>query len=176
MFADDVVVAKDTMPDKSRVLSGKPRKRVAVVTCIDCRLTNLVEESLGLERGDAVTIKLAGNTIANEEVFRSLAVAIYGLNVETVYVVGHTDCGMANLDISEFTESIRRAGVPPEAVCASSISEWLGLFSDIRQNVQDNIAKLRQSRVIPDRVRISGFVIDSDTGKLEEIQETDCTI
>ena len=46
-----------------------PRKQLAVVTCMDCRLVQMFEQALGLERGDALELRTAGATIpANERV------------------------------------------------------------------------------------------------------------
>ncbi len=40
-----------------------PRKRTALVTCMDCRLVTMFEEALGLQRGDVLELRTAGATI-----------------------------------------------------------------------------------------------------------------
>ena len=40
-----------------------PAKKLAVLTCMDCRLTELLPKALGLRNGDAKIIKNAGGLI-----------------------------------------------------------------------------------------------------------------
>ena len=60
-----------------------PAKKLAILTCMDTRLTVLLQEALGLKNGDAKIIKNAGGTIPSEtdSAIRSLLVAIYELGV-----------------------------------------------------------------------------------------------
>ncbi len=39
------------------VIGHAPRKRMAVVTCMDCRLVRMFEQALGLERGDVLELR-----------------------------------------------------------------------------------------------------------------------
>jgi len=70
------------------VIGHAPRKRMAVVTCMDCRLVRMFEQALGLERGDVLELRTAGATISEPEreggasdLIRSLAGGIYLLGV-----------------------------------------------------------------------------------------------
>src|SRR2546421_5272329 len=72
-----------------------PRKRTAVITCMDCRLVGMFEAALGLERGDVLELRTAGATIspverpaAANDLIRSLAGGIYLLGVREVLVIG----------------------------------------------------------------------------------------
>ena len=76
-----------------------PQKELAIFSCMDCRLIDFLTPALGLKRGDAKVITNAGNKIVDDEPIRSLAVAIHALGAKEVLVVGHTECGMANVDI-----------------------------------------------------------------------------
>jgi len=65
-----------------------PRKRTAVVTCMDCRLVQMFEDALELQRGDVLELRTAGATISEPErsgrandLIRSLAGGIYLLGV-----------------------------------------------------------------------------------------------
>lgn len=75
--------------------SKYPDKKLAILTCMDTRLTELLPAALGLKNGDAKIIKNAGGVITHPygSVVRSLLVAIIELGVEEVMVIGHTDCG-----------------------------------------------------------------------------------
>ena len=70
-------------------LAREPRRRLAVLTCMDSRIDPL--RALGLRLGDAVVLRNAGAQ-ASDDVLRSLRMAHQALGVETVAVVGHTDC------------------------------------------------------------------------------------
>ncbi len=60
-----------------------PDKKLAILSCMDTRLTELLPAALGLRNGDAKIIKNAGAVISHPfgSVIRSLLVAIYELGV-----------------------------------------------------------------------------------------------
>ena len=103
------------------VIGHAPRKQMAVVTCMDCRLVQALEQALGLERGDVVELRTAGATIsqieregAANDLIRSLASGIYLLGVREVAVIGHTQCGLAHADATTLTSSMQALGVDPQ--------------------------------------------------------------
>jgi carbonic anhydrase len=67
----------------------KPARRLAVLTCMDCRIDPLA--ALGLALGDAVVLRNAGAQVS-DDVLRSLDLARANLGVDAVRVLGHTDC------------------------------------------------------------------------------------
>ena len=67
----------------------QPRRRLAIVTCMDARIDPLAV--LGLTLGDANVIRNAGATVS-DDVLRSLGAAVEKLGVVRVVVMGHTDC------------------------------------------------------------------------------------
>ena len=74
------------------VTSKYPDKRIAIVTCMDTRLIELLPAALGIRNGDVKIIKNAGATITNpfDSTMRSLLVAVYELGVNEVMIIGHT--------------------------------------------------------------------------------------
>jgi len=72
-------------------LAMPPARKLAVVACMDARLT--VEQFLGLKTGDAHIIRNAGG-IATEDAIRSLLISHYLLGTQEFMIVNHTDCGM----------------------------------------------------------------------------------
>lgn len=76
--------------------SKYPDKKLAILTCMDTRLIELLPAALGIKNGDAKIIKNAGGTMVHPygSVVRSLLVGILELGVEEVMVIGHTDCGV----------------------------------------------------------------------------------
>ena len=57
-------------------MSHHAQKKLAILTCMDCRLIDFFEPALGLKRGDAKIIRNAGNSIVGEDAVRSIAAAI----------------------------------------------------------------------------------------------------
>ena len=66
-----------------------PDKKIAIVTCMDTRLVELLPAALGIKNGDVKIIKNAGGTITHpfDSTVRSLLVAIYELGVEEVMII-----------------------------------------------------------------------------------------
>ena len=69
--------------------SKYPDKKLAILTCMDTRLIELLPAALGIRNGDAKVIKNAGGVITHPygSVMRSLLVAIVELGVEEVMVM-----------------------------------------------------------------------------------------
>lgn len=100
-----------------------PTKKLAVLTCMDTRLTELLPKALGLRNGDAKIIKNAGGLVLSQtdSAIRSLLVAIYELGVEEVMVVHHSTCGACHMSYEEFRPHMLERGVSPQ-----TLSEWEG--------------------------------------------------
>ena len=64
--------------------SKYPARKLAIVTCMDTRLIELLPAALGIKNGDAKIIKNAGGVITHPygSVMRSLLVGILELGVE----------------------------------------------------------------------------------------------
>lgn len=156
--------------DRSRPPSKVPKKGIALFTCMDTRLVEFLEQAMGVGRGDAKVIKNAGATLIdpNGGVVRSLLVAIYGLGCDEVMVVGHTDCGMAQINEDEFVQRMLSRGVPPEAIARlqPSLREWLGAFHDPIGNVERVTHLLRANPLIPADVPVHGLIFEPNKGQL----------
>lgn len=165
-------------------ISHAPRKQLAVVTCMDCRLLEMFEPALGLKRGDAVELRTAGATISHPErergandLIRSLAGAIYLLGVRKVLVVGHTECGLSRVNPVVLTSSMQALGVDPQQLIEheglnnlDGLIHWLGAFSDVHVNVQETVQVIRNSPYLP-KLPVHGLVIDINSGKLELVDQ-----
>jgi carbonic anhydrase len=66
-----------------------PRRRLAVLCCMDCRVDPAA--LLGLRPGDAHVLRNAGARVT-PDVVRSLAASQHLLGTRQVVVLGHTDC------------------------------------------------------------------------------------
>ena len=92
-------------------MSHHAQKKLAILTCMDCRLIDFFEPALGLERGDAKIVRNAGNSIVGEDAIRSIGAALYNLGAEEVLVVGHTEWGMAGADAEALKEKMLARGI-----------------------------------------------------------------
>jgi len=152
-----------------------PAKKLAVLTCMDTRLTELLPRALGLRNGDAKIIKNAGGQILSEKdsAIRSLLVAIYELGVNEVMVVHHSGCGACHMGYDEFKPHMLERGISVEVLReweADGIGEWLEGFHDTEASVRKTVAAIVNHPLVPADVKVRGFVIDSVTGALTEIQ------
>ena len=139
-----------------QALDAPPRKRLAVVACMDARFDPA--RALGLEEGDAHVIRNAGG-ILSRDALRSLVISHWQLGTREALVVGHTDCGM----VSFTNEQLRaRVGEAAEAV------DFLP-FSDVRARVAESVAEAVSSPLLPDGFMVHGFVYDVRTGLLEPV-------
>lgn len=152
-----------------------PAKKLAVLTCMDTRLSVLLTQALGLKNGDAKIIKNAGGLVLSEtdSAIRSLLVAIYELGVKEVMVVHHSTCGACHMNYSEFKPHMLEHGIS-EAVLAEweskGIAEWLEGFHDTEASVRKTVAAIVNHPLVPSDVTVRGFIIDSVTGELTEVR------
>ena len=154
-----------------------PSKKLAVLTCMDTRLTELLPAALGLRNGDAKIIKNAGGLVISsfDSAMRSLVVAIYKLGVEEVMVVAHSTCGACHMSFSHFHHLMNERGISDETLsiirkCGIDIDQWLEGFKDTQASVRQTVDTIKTHPLIPKDVVVRGFIIDSVTGELEEIK------
>src|SRR2546421_1547871 len=104
MRIDEILAFNERFVEQTHLptVGHAPRKQMALVTCMDCRLVEMFEQALGLQRGDVLELRTAGATIskieregAGNDLIRSLAGGIYLLGVREVIVIGHTQCGLS---------------------------------------------------------------------------------
>ena len=150
-----------------------PDKKLAVLSCMDTRLSVLLQEALGLKNGDAKVIKNAGAVIPSpwDSAMRSLIVAVYELGVNEIMVVAHTTCGACHMSFHHFKEEMLKRGIPESALQRDDIDldAWLEGFHDTERSVRETVADIVDDPLIPKDVTVRGFIIDSATGALTEI-------
>ncbi len=146
-----------------------------IITCIDPRLTGLLTPAMGLPRGRAMIIRIAGNSIlpSSHDVQRSVAAAMYIRGAREIFVAGHTDCAMAAFSAQSVIENFRSAGVPRSAFGSGDLREWFGAYSDIKANVFQSIENLARSGILPSDAVLHGLIIDTVSGKVEVLKSTD---
>lgn len=185
MVIDEILAYNEQFVQQNKlpIIGHTPRKRMAVVTCMDCRLVQMFEQALGLQRGDVLELRTAGATISEPErpggandLIRSLAGGIYLLGVREVAVIGHTQCGLAHADPIVLTASMQALGVDPQALIekeklgdVKGLVNWLGAFDEVHINVRQVVNVIRNSPYLPE-IPVHALVIDIETGKLEMVE------
>lgn len=145
--------------DRSR-LKIPPAKKLAIVACMDARLT--VEEALGLRTGDAHIIRNAGGIVTDDEL-RSLVISTHLLGTREILVINHTDCGMLTFEEA----AVQRELSKQFGADASHLK--LHPFKDLHENVRAQVEKIRSSPFIPKDIPVRGFIYHVESGKLEPV-------
>ena len=158
------------------ITSKYPEKKLAVLSCMDTRLTELLPAALGLKNGDAKLIKNAGGLVISpyDSAMRSLLVAIYELGVMEVMVVAPSNCGACHMSFSHFENEMIDRGISPgtlEVIRHSGIDldHWLEGFHDTEESVRKTVFTISHHPLVPKDITVRGFIIDSTTGRLSEI-------
>jgi len=140
-------------------LALPPAKKVAVVACMDARLSPY--GALGLEEGDAHVIRNAGGVVTEDEI-RSLAISQRLLGTEEIILIHHTDCGMLTFTDDEFKSQIQaEVGIKPPWAAEA--------FRDLDEDIRQSIARIKASPFIPHKDSVRGFVYDVSSGRLREV-------
>lgn len=156
--------------------SKYPDKKIAIVTCMDTRLVELLPAALGIKNGDVKMIKNAGGVITNpfDSTVRSLLVAIYELGVNEIMIVGHTGCGVQGMDAQEMLHLMRERGVDDEHIslmrhCGIDLDSWLHGFEDTESAVLETVDLVKNHPLVPKDIVVRGYIMDSETGALSAL-------
>ena len=148
-------------------------KRIAIVTCMDTRLVELLPAALGIKNGDVKMIKNAGGTITNpfDSTVRSLLVAVYELGVNEIMIIGHTNCGVQGMDANEMLSLMRERGISEEHIrlmehCGINLKDWLHGFEETDAAVEETVDLIKNHPLMPDDITVRGYIMDSVTGEL----------
>ena len=153
-----------------------PSKKIAILSCMDTRLTELLPAALGFKNGEVKLIKNAGAVVSHPfgSVMRSLMVSIYELGVTDILVIGHYECGMQRLEPEKMLEKMESRGISREKIelisaCGINLRQWLKGFESIEQSVRQTVDTIRTHPLIPSDVTVAGFLIDPETGRLDTV-------
>src|SRR6478672_5787998 len=157
--ADDMLAAAAQRPDELAApgLSPRPRRKVAVLACMDTRID--LFPMLGIDRGDAHVIRNAGG-LATEDAIRSLSISQRLLGTEEIVVIMHEDCGLQGSS-EDLAAALAVDGTPPP---------WpVGAFENLEKTLEESLSRLRSSAHLQVRDSIRGFVFDPKGGTLREV-------
>jgi carbonic anhydrase len=161
---DELVRSNERYAQSFRLghLPMPPARKVAVLACMDARLT--VEQLLGLQTGDAHIIRNAGG-IATEDALRSLLISHHLLGTQEFLIINHTDCGMLTFK----DEDLRNRLEKQTGTAVFAPAHFHG-FTDLENNVRRQIENVRSHPWIPKQIPVRGFIYDVKTGKLREVE------
>jgi carbonic anhydrase len=143
-------------------LSKPPARHLAIVACMDARLT--VEQFAGLKTGDAHIIRNAGGVVT-DDVIRSLLISHHLLGTNEWIIVEHTDCGMLTFKDEDLLDRLEK-----ETGAVAHAPSQFHAFSDLDANLRRQIAKVRAHPWVPKEIPVRGFIYDVGTGRLNEVK------
>ncbi len=158
------------------ITSKYPDKHFVILTCMDTRLVELLPKAMNLRNGDVKIIKSAGATLNHPfgGIMRSLLVAIYELQADEVFVIGHYDCGMSAVNPDKMLQKMIDRGITQDTLdlltySGVDLKQWLHGFEDVQENVQHSVEMIKKHPLVLDSIPVHGLVIDPKTGKLDII-------
>ncbi|HVE93443.1 MAG TPA: carbonic anhydrase [Acidimicrobiales bacterium] len=132
---------------------ARPRRRLAVVTCMDTRIDVLA--ALGLRIGDAHILRNVGGRVT-DDVLRSLALSTHVLGVNTLVVMQHTKCGLA--------------GVTDDELRSLTGAELRFLpINDHTVTLREDVDLVAATSFLTPLDAVAGFVYDVENGGVEEV-------
>ncbi|NMM63774.1 carbonic anhydrase [Clostridium sp. P21] len=162
------------------VVSKIPKKKMVVLSCMDTRLTELLPRAMDIKNGDAKIIKDAGATVIHPfgGVARSIMVAIYEFGAEDVFIVGHSGCGMSNLDTKSFVDKMINRGIRKDTIdtlnnAGVHVEQWLHGFESVEESIKESVKMIKNHPLIPKDIRVHGLIMDSKTGKIDVVIDGD---
>src|SRR5271170_6814969 len=147
-----------------RKLGGHPTPKVAVVTCMDPRLSDL-PEILGLPYADLDVIRTGGPAVT-EDVLGELVVSARVLGTTEILLLNHTGCGFTT-----FTDEELNAKLSASTGDASPAPMRFFSFKNPEENTLEQIKKVRSHPWIAKDIPVRGFIFDVETGLLREVQQ-----
>jgi carbonic anhydrase len=160
-------------------LAGGQNPYAAILSCADSRIAP--EYAFDSGRGDLFVCRVAGN-FANTETVASLEYAVAVLNVPAILVLGHDSCGAVDAAIKSLAVNTTLPGHMPSLVtgvapAVKAVSQQGGdtLAKTIRQNVVDNVGKLRSATPIlsaaveQGKLKVAGGVYRLGDGRIEMV-------
>lgn len=159
---DDLITANQTYAAAFDMagFDGIARAGVAIVTCMDSRIDPL--QMFGLEAGDAKIFRNPGGRVT-PQALEALVLGAHLLNVDRILVVPHTRCAMASATEAQLHERV--------SASAGQDASWqpFGVVADQRAALAEDVAKVVSHPLVPDSVRVGGFLYDVDSGLVEQL-------
>lgn len=159
---DDLLAANREFAENFELggFDGVAKAGIAVVTCMDSRIDPL--GMLGLKPGDAKIFRNPGGRVT-EAALEALVLGVHLLNVQRILVVPHTRCAMASSTLEQVREKV--------GASAGQDVSWqhFGMIADQEASLRDDVHRVIAHPLIPDTIKVGGFVYDVDSGLLSPV-------
>lgn len=143
-------------------LGAHPEPKVAVVTCMDPRLSDL-EGILGLKTADMDVIRTGGPAVT-DDVLGELVVSTRVLGTREIMLLDHTGCGFTTFTDQELNTTLSASTGNSEPVPMRFFS-----YEDPEEHTREQIARVRSHPWIAAEIPVRGFIYDVETGRLREV-------
>lgn len=177
-YVDGVAKRHDFKHEREALVGGQ-NPFAAILSCADSRIAP--EYAFDTGRGDLFVCRVAGN-FANDDTIASLEYAVAVLNVPLIFVLGHEACGAVDATIKSLKDGTTLPGHMPSlvtaiapAVKASSQQVGDALNNAIKQNVIDNVARLKSAAPIlnaaveQNKLKVVGGIYELEDGEIETV-------
>ncbi|MCK1740722.1 carbonic anhydrase [Bradyrhizobium sp. 139] len=177
----DGVSRRHDFKHEREALAGGQNPFAAVLSCADSRIAP--EYAFDAGRGDLFVCRVAGN-FAGTETIASMEYAVAVLGAPLILVLGHDSCGAVDATLKAIKDDKPPPGHIPSLVdaiapAARAAMQQGGdvLNKAIRQNVIDNIAKLKSAAPILNaaveqgNLKVVGGIYRLTTGTVELIAQ-----
>ena len=145
-------------------LGGRPAPKIAVVTCMDPRLSDL-PGILGLPQSELDVIRTGGPAVT-EDVLGELVVSTRVLGTTEILLLNHTGCGFTT-----FTDEELNANLSASTGDASPAPMRFFSYKDPEENTREQIKKVTSHPWIAKDIPVRGVIFDVETGVLREVQQ-----
>ncbi len=145
-------------------LGKRPSPKLAVVTCMDPRLSDL-PGILGVPHADLDVIRTGGPAVT-EDVLGELVVSTRVLGTTEILLLNHTGCGFTT-----FTDDELNSKLSASTGDASPAPMRFFSFKDPEENTREQIKKVRSHPWIAKDIPVRGLIFDVETGLLREVQQ-----
>jgi carbonic anhydrase len=177
-YVDGVSRRHDFTHEREALVGGQ-NPYAAILSCADSRIAP--EYAFDSGRGDLFVCRVAGN-FATDETVASLEYGVAVLNVPLILVLGHDACGAVDATIKSLKDDKPLPGHMPTLVtglapAVKAVAQQGGNVLDnaIRQNVVDNVVKLKSATPIlsaateSGKLRVVGGIYRLKDGKIDMV-------
>lgn len=141
-------------------LTGVAQKGLAIVTCMDSRISPL--SIVGMHAGDAKILRNAGARVT-EDVLRTLVLATYLLGVKRILIMPHTNCRMAMVEEADIHSFIQN-----EFDMDTRSLEFRTVPDQTKALITD-VIRVRSYPFLRKDLVVGGAIYDVETGRITPV-------
>jgi carbonic anhydrase len=143
-------------------LKQRPTPGLAVVTCMDPRISDL-PAILGLPHSELDVIRTAGPAVT-QDVLAELVASNCVIGTTEIMLLNHTGCGFTTFTDEELNSQLTEATGDGSPAPMNFFA-----FTDPHEHTREQLAMVRAHPWISLDVPVRGFVLDMETGLLQEV-------